>query len=93
MNGFGAVLWDFGGVITTFPVEAFRAHETARGLPDGFIRSVNARNPDSNARARLERNEIDPDGFDALFCAEALALGPDVRGAEVLPLLAGRDGG
>jgi putative hydrolase of the HAD superfamily len=90
MNGFRAVLWDFGGVITSSPFEAFRAHEAARGLPDNFIRTVNATNPDSNAWARLERNEIDAEAFDALFRAEALALGHDVRGAEVLPLLSGR---
>lgn len=90
MNGFRAVLWDFGGVITSSPFEAFRAHEAARGLPENFIRTVNATNPDSNAWARLERNEIDADAFDALFRAEALALGHDVRGAEVLPLLAGK---
>jgi putative hydrolase of the HAD superfamily len=90
MNGFRAVLWDFGGVITSSPFEAFRAHEAARGLPDTFNRTVNATNPDSNAWARLERNEIDAEAFDALFRAEALALGHDVRGAEVLPLLSGR---
>lgn len=90
MNGFRAVLWDFGGVITSSPFEAFRAHEAARGLPDNFIRTVNATNPDSNAWARLERSEIDAEAFDALFRAEALALGHDVRGAEVLPLLAGK---
>lgn len=90
MNGFRAVVWDFGGVITSSPFEAFRAYEAARGLPENFIRTVNARNPDSNAWARLERSEIDGDAFDTLFRAEALALGHDVRGREVLPLLAGR---
>lgn len=90
MAAFRAVLWDFGGVITSSPFEAFRAHEAARGLPENFIRTVNATNPDSNAWARLERNEIDAEAFDALFRAEALALGHDVRGAEVLPLLSGK---
>jgi putative hydrolase of the HAD superfamily len=85
-----AVIWDFGGVITSSPFEAFAAHEAARGLPPGFIRSVNATNPDANAWARLERSEIDAATFDTLFRAEAQALGHDVRGAEVLPLLAGR---
>ena len=86
---FSAVLWDFGGVISSSPFEAFNRHEAERGLPHGFIRGVNARNPDSNAWALLERNEIDGDAFDTAFRAEALALGHDVRGAEVLALLAG----
>lgn len=84
-----AVLWDFGGVITTSPFEAFARYEQARALPSGFIRSVNARNPDTNAWARLERNEIGAESFDAIFRAEALAIGHDVPGSDVLPLLSG----
>ncbi len=89
MARFGAVIWDFGGVLTSSPFAAFARFERARGLPDGFLRRVNATNPDSNAWARLERSEIDAQGFDALFAAESAALGHAVRGAEVLPLLAG----
>lgn len=89
MAGTQAVLWDFGGVFTSSPFEAFGRYEAAHGLPAGFIRSVNARNPDSNAWARLERDEIDAGHFDGLFRAEALALGHDVPGSAVLPLLAG----
>ena len=49
-----AVLWDFGGVILTSPFEAFRRYEQ-HGPADGFIRSVNATDPDTNVWARLER--------------------------------------
>jgi putative hydrolase of the HAD superfamily len=84
-----AVLWDFGGVITTSPFDAFNRYEAARGLPHGLVRQINSRNPDSNAWALLERSEIDAEGFDALFTAEARALGFDLRGSDVLPLLAG----
>jgi putative hydrolase of the HAD superfamily len=84
-----AVIFDFGGVITSSPFEAFARYEATRGLPAGFIRTVNATNPDNNAWARLERSEIDAAAFDEAFRAEALALGHDVRGGEVLPLLAG----
>lgn len=88
-TSYQAVLFDFGGVITSSPFEAFSRHEAARGLPPGFIRGVNARDPDSNAWARLERNEIGGAEFDTAFRAEAQALGHDVRGAEVLALLSG----
>jgi len=84
-----AVIFDFGGVITSSPFEAFARYETGRGLPANFIRTVNATNPDTNAWARLERNEIDTVQFDPIFRAEAIALGHDVPGADVLPLLAG----
>lgn len=84
-----AVIWDFGGVFTTSPFEAFNRYEAARGLPRDFIRRVNATNPDHNAWALFERAEIDPARFDALFHAESTALGHPVRGADVLPLLSG----
>ncbi|OYQ29261.1 HAD family hydrolase [Sandarakinorhabdus cyanobacteriorum] len=84
-----AVIFDFGGVITSSPFEAFARYEAANGLPAGFIRTVNATNPDHNAWALLERNEIDTAAFDSRFRAEAQALGHDVPGSHVLPLLAG----
>jgi len=86
---FEAVIFDFGGVITTSPFEAFNRLEAARGLPHDFIRRVNATNPDSNAWARFERAEIDGARFDTLFAAEASALGHALDGASVLAVLAG----
>ena len=88
-RNFDAVIWDFGGVITSSPFEAFAQFETANELPRDFIRSINATNPDTNAWALFERSEIDADAFDAAFRAEATARGHSVRGAEVLALLAG----
>ncbi len=84
-----AVIWDFGGVFTTSPFEAFNRFERAKGLPVDFIRGINATNPDHNAWARFERAEIDAAGFDAAFLKESTALGRPVRGADILPLLSG----
>ncbi len=84
-----AVIWDFGGVFTTSPFEAFNRFEHSRGLPADFIRKVNSTNPDSNAWAMFERSEIDARGFDRKFLEESTALGHAVRGADILPLLAG----
>jgi putative hydrolase of the HAD superfamily len=84
-----ALIWDFGGVLTTSPFEAFRRFEVERGLPKDFLRSVNARNPHANAWARFERAEIDADAFDRAFAEECASLGQHVGGAEILPLLAG----
>lgn len=84
-----AVLWDFGGVITSSPFDAFNRHEAKRGLPANIIRRINSIDPNRNAWARLERDELGADGFDVAFAAEAAALGHDIRGAEVLDLLAG----
>ncbi len=86
---FRAVFWDFGGVILESPFDAFARYEAARGLPAGFLRQVNATNPDANAWALLERNEITPAAFDALFADESERLGNRVPGADVLGLLAG----
>ena len=84
-----AVLWDFGGVFTTSPFEAFNRYEARRGLPKDLIRTVNSTNPDSNAWALFERSEIDAAGFDRKYLEESTALGHPVRGAEVLLLLSG----
>jgi putative hydrolase of the HAD superfamily len=84
-----AVIFDFGGVITSSPFEAFNRYEAEKGLPHNLFRTVNATNPDSNAWALFERNEIDAPGFDAMFLEESTALGHPVRGAEVLTLLSG----
>jgi len=84
-----AVLWDFGGVILTSPFEAFARYEHDHDLPMGFIRSVNATDPDDNAWAHLERNDIGPVDFDTRFAVESAALGHRVAGADVLSLLSG----
>lgn len=85
-----AVIWDFGGVFTSSPFEAFNRFEAERGLPKDLIRRINATNPDENAWALFERNEVDAAGFDAKFAEEAAALGHEVRGRDVLPLLSGQ---
>lgn len=84
-----AVLWDFGGVILTSPFDAFDHYEQDRGLPAGFLRNVNATDPDTNAWARLERSELTAIDFDAAFTVESSALGHAVPGADVLALLIG----
>lgn len=56
---FTAVIFDFGGVITASPFEAFNRLEAERGLPRDFVRQVNATDPDDNAWAKFERSEID----------------------------------
>ena len=86
---FKAVIFDFGGVITSSPFEAFNRLEDERGLPRDFIRSVNALNPHDNAWAKFERAEIDARKFDVLFEAEAEALGHPLEGRAVLAVLSG----
>jgi putative hydrolase of the HAD superfamily len=84
-----AVVFDLGGVITESPLHAFTAYETEAGLPEGLIRRLNSTNPDTNAWARYERNELDVAGFSAAFEAEALAAGHAVDAARVLEALRG----
>jgi putative hydrolase of the HAD superfamily len=86
---FKAVIFDFGGVITSSPFEAFNRLEAERGLPRDFVRHVNTRNPDSNAWALFERAEIDAATFDSQFAEEAAALGHRLEGSAVLAVLAG----
>ena len=89
MSDIKAVIWDFGGVISSSPFDAFKAYEQRHGLPSDFLRTVNATNHLDNAWARLERNAIDAAQFDQQFADESSALGHEVRGADVIPLLYG----
>src|SRR6267154_6368071 len=84
-----AVIWDFGGVLTTSPFEAFSRYETEKGLPADIIRRTNAANHLENAWAKFERAEVDIDAFDELLATGSRALGAEVRGKDVLPLLSG----
>ncbi len=84
-----AVLWDFGGVVTTSPFDAFNAYERRHGIPENFIRRINAANADDNAWAKFERNEVDLAQFSALFEAESAAQGHPIAGEQVIRLLTG----
>lgn len=84
-----AVLWDFGGVILSSPFEAFRIYERELDLPEDFIRGLNARNPDTNAWAKMERSEVPLQDFVSLFEAEALEQGHKIDGWRVLRSISG----
>jgi putative hydrolase of the HAD superfamily len=82
-------MFDFGGVITSSPFEAFARYERDQGLPPGFIATVNSTDPDTNAWAQLERGALDVDDFAEAFEEEARRLGHQIDGRVVLSLLGG----
>jgi putative hydrolase of the HAD superfamily len=82
-------LWDFGGVILSSPFEAFNRYEVEIGLPKDFIRSLNARNGDTNAWAKMERSEVSLEDFVTLFEEEARQHGHALDGWRILQSLSG----
>ena len=82
-----AVLFDFGGVITSSPFDGFAAYEREADLPQGLIRKINSTNPDNNAWAKFERSQITREEFLELFASEAFALGHEVDSERVLECL------
>jgi len=84
-----AVLWDFGGVITTSPFKAFNRFEIENNIPRDFIRGINATNPKTNAWALFESSRISLEEFARKFEEETRAAGYPVPGKKVLELLAG----
>jgi putative hydrolase of the HAD superfamily len=86
---FKAILWDFGGVLTSSPFDSFARYEAEHGLPKDFLRGVNARNHHTNAWAQFESSQVSLDEFDRLFEDESRALGHAVKGRAVLDLLGG----
>ncbi len=84
-----AIIWDFGGVITSSPFDAFNEFEEVNGLPKDIIRTINSENPDMNAWAQFESNSITIDQFNDLFLKEAKAKGFDIKGRDIIKLLKG----
>ena len=84
-----AIIWDFGGVITSSPFEAFNEFEEENGLPKDIIRTINSENSDMNAWAQFESNSITIDQFNDLFLKEAKAKGFDIKGRDIIKLLKG----
>jgi putative hydrolase of the HAD superfamily len=85
-----AVLFDFGGVILSSPIDAFRAYERTARLPAGFLQRLNTLDPDHNAWACMERGELDEDTFHARFEAEGRAQGGVFDSRTVLSQLSGQ---
>jgi len=85
-----AVFFDLGGVVLDSPFDGFARYEEAAGLPAGFLRSLNATNPDTNAWARFERGEIGAEEFAVAFGAEAAAAGGWLDAREIFAMLSGR---
>jgi len=90
MTRFKGIIWDFGGVLTESPFEAFNRFEIEMNIPLDFIRSVNAKNPATNAWALFESSKIDLDKFDKLFHDETKSAGYAIPGRKVIPLLSGK---
>ena len=82
-----AILFDFGGVITTSPFDAFGEYEREAAIPPGVIRKINSINPDTNAWAKFERNEITRDQFISSFEEEAVVFGFSLSAERVLKCL------
>lgn len=88
-NQIKAILWDFGGVFTSSPFEAFNVLEQQLGVPTNFIRGINAVNPTTNAWAKFESNAVSLDEFDTLFAAESEQQGYQISGKDVVAVLSG----
>ena len=89
LNQYSSIFWDFGGVITSSPFEAFNKFEIENNLPVNFLRKVNSTNPQNNAWALLEQSKINQKEFNELFFKESSELGYGVEGLKVLNLLEG----
>jgi putative hydrolase of the HAD superfamily len=85
-----AVLFDFGGVVLSSPIDELQAYEAEAGLPIGFLQRLNMQNADTNAWACMERGELEEDEFYARFEAEARALGGTIDARAIFRRLTGR---
>lgn len=82
-----AVIFDFGGVFTTSPVENFALYEKRNGLPDGFVGGVIKSRLHDGAFSRFERGEISFEEFDRAFASETREAGAEIDGSDFIKLL------
>ncbi len=69
-----AVIFDLGGVVLGSPLHAIADYEREHGIPRGFINRVVVETGATGAWSRLERGELELDGFYEAFdrdCARA----------------------
>jgi putative hydrolase of the HAD superfamily len=90
MTDIRAILFDFGGVILSSPIDNFREYERTMQLPAGFLQRLNSQNPDTNAWACMERGELDEDTFHTRFEAEGRDLGFTFDSRVVLSRISGQ---
>lgn len=86
-HSFKAVIFDFGGVFTTSPVENFAVFEREHGLPEKFIGGLIKSRIHDGAFAQFERGEISFDEFDLHFQEETQGAGHKISGGEFIKLL------
>ena len=67
LDQYSSIFWDFGGVITSSPFEAFNKYEKENNLPENFLRKVNSTNPHLNAWALLEQSKISQQNLITFF--------------------------
>jgi len=87
MSKYKAVIFDFGGVFTTSPLERFAEYEFANKLPRNFLGEVIKSNHQNNSWAKFERSEITQEQFNVEFAAETRSAGHEVMGDALIALL------
>lgn len=87
MNKPKAIIFDFGGVFTSSPVEEFFAFEEKHNLPKKFIGGVIKENHHTNAWAQFERAEMSREAFNTAFAEETKAAGYEITGDTLLSIL------
>jgi epoxide hydrolase-like predicted phosphatase len=79
-----AVIFDLGGVVLGSPIQVFRQYEADLGLQTGFLSHIVRDHGAAGAWSRLERGELDMEGFFVAFDAEAAAAGATIRTLELM---------
>jgi putative hydrolase of the HAD superfamily len=74
-SALSAVIFDLGGVVLGSPLHAIAHFEREHGIPEGFVNRVVVESGPSGAWSRLERGELDLDGFYLDFEADCTRAG------------------
>ena len=69
------VIFDLGGVVLDSPLHVIARFEKERGIPANFVNQLVVETGPDGAWSKLERGEVDLEGFCTLFDAECEARG------------------
>ena len=89
---FRAVIFDLGGVVLRSPLHTIAEYERNHGIPEGFLNRVVLETGPSGAWSRLERGELDLDGFCEGFDRECEERGHLLPASAVMQAIADSSG-
>ena len=91
-QAYKGVIFDLGGVVLDSPLHVIARFEKERGIPANFVNHLVLETAPEGAWSKLERGEVDLEGFCALFDAECRARGQLLPASDLMDAIKSSSG-